>query len=528
MMKCDVLIVGSGIAALQLAKHLMRDYHVRIITKSLKTHSNSYLAQGGIAAPLAPDDSIILHVQDTLNAGRFTQHEDSVYSFIKEGKNAIEQLIAEGAPFDTDPKGQLLLGMEGAHQSRRIVHCGGDQTGKQIIDFLLQQVFPYVEWLENEFVYDLIVDETTHRCIGVKSISHDGTIQKMYADHVVFATGGVGGIYEFSSNDPTVVGDGLAIAYRHGVAVADVEFIQFHPTLFYKDGKAKGLISEAVRGEGARLVNDSGYYFMEGIHPLKELAPRHVVAQAIFDEMRKGRNVYLDISRVSYFEQKFPTISQFCEKQGISISSGKIPVAPGCHFIMGGIVTDSVGRTTLPHFYAIGEVAFSGVHGANRLASNSLLEGLVFGRRLASWIKSERSSLSATPNTEKNWPTAELKPSFPIKDEIRKLNMERVGIVRHQQALNEHVRWLEQFHLSYWLTHSLDQMEKEDIQTLFMLVTSYLISQGAIKRRESRGGHFRSDFPLEDERWRQKTIMQQMNDYGWGKQHECIEIEAYA
>ena len=280
-------------------------------------------------------------------------------------------------------QGHVKLGLEGAHSEKRIVHGGGDSTGKTVIDFLKNHI-NHVTIMENTIVYDLMISQ--NRCIGVKGKGKDGNDVQILADHVVIATGGLGQIYSFTSSAETVAGDGIALAYRAGAELADMEFVQFHPTLLSAGGKGVGLVSEAVRGEGARLVTEDGTYFMEGVHPYKDLAPRHVVSQTIYNKLKEGHTVYLDISSLKDFESHFPTVSSICKENGIDIKTGMLPVVPGCHFLMGGIRTDLNGQTNIPGLYAIGEVACTGVHGANRLASNSLLEGLFFGNRLASFI----------------------------------------------------------------------------------------------------------------------------------------------
>ena len=292
-MNSNVVIIGSGIAALQLAKKLRHDLNVIIFTKSNITTSNSYLAQGGIAVAMSANDNWNKHYSDTLEAGRYHNNEEAVAQMTKEAPALIKELIHEGAPFDRDGLGQIKLGLEGAHSEKRIIHGGGDATGKTVIDFLQTQTQD-IRIVENATVYDLLIDE--NRCVGVKVKDQSGRNLSVTADHVVIATGGIGQIYSFTSSAATVTGDGIALAYRAGAELTDMEFVQFHPTLLYANGKGVGLVSEAVRGEGARLVTEDGTYIMEGVHPYKDLAPRHVVSQTIYQNMKKGKSVYLDIT----------------------------------------------------------------------------------------------------------------------------------------------------------------------------------------------------------------------------------------
>ena len=433
-MQGNVIIIGSGIAALQMAKKLSHKLNVIMFTKKSVTISNSYLAQGGIAVALSASDDADKHYRDTLEAGRYHNNSEAVAIMTKEAPDMIKELLNEGCAFDRDESGQLKLGLEGAHSEKRIVHGGGDATGKTIIDFLKTQM-DHVTVYENMTVYDLIMAE--NRCIGVKVKGSDGKSSNVFADHVVLATGGLGQIYSFTSSAETITGDGIALAYRAGAELSDMEFIQFHPTLLYVDGKAVGLVSEAVRGEGARLMTEDGTYIMEGIHPYKDLAPRHVVSQTIYNTINKGHTVYLDISSIQDFEKHFPTVASICRDHGINLSDGKLPVVPGCHFLMGGIRTDLNGRTSIPGLYAIGEAACTGVHGANRLASNSLLEGLFFGSKVADYINHTIGKANQPGeklnDIRENPPRVEL-PSISL---LKKTMMDRTGIARTKENLED-------------------------------------------------------------------------------------------
>lgn len=359
----DVLIIGSGVAALQLATFISHDKNVRILTKSQMNSSNSYMAQGGIAASIGIHDNHSKHIADTIVAGRFHNKEEAVREISNEAPALIHDLSKQGNIFDKNHNGHLHLGMEGAHSEKRIVHSGGDATGKNVIEYLISNLTENIKVEEYVFAYQLIIDQKQQRCIGVKAKDQDGTIRCFYGDYVILATGGCGQLYRFSSNAPTVSGDGIVMAYLAGAELVDMEFIQFHPTLLYKNGEPNGLISEAVRGDGAILVTEDGTRIMEGIHPLKDLAPRHVVSQTIINYIEKGHDVFLDIRPIKDFKWRFPSITAICENNGINLSEGRIPVVPGSHFLMGGIKVDLIGRTSISGLFAIGEAACTGLHG---------------------------------------------------------------------------------------------------------------------------------------------------------------------
>ncbi|KGP92582.1 L-aspartate oxidase [Pontibacillus chungwhensis BH030062] len=498
MKYADVLIIGSGIAALQLATYLSRDMNVIVLTKSSIGEGNSPYAQGGIAASLAPEDSPFLHYTDTLEAGRFINRTDAVLKLTKEAPEIIRDLVDRGCDFDVDQNDNLLLGMEGSHSHKRIVHGGGDQTGKAIVDCLRQHVGDHINIKEDTLAYSLLLDQDG-ACCGAKGRGSDGTTHTFLASHTVLATGGCGQLYSFTSNAASATGDGLALAYQAGAKLTDMEFVQFHPTLLYKDEETKGLVSEAVRGEGGLLINESGEKIMENVHPLKDLAPRHIVAQTIYKQIENGHNVYVDISGIPQFSERFPAVTSLCDKHGIQIEDGKIPVAPGCHFLMGGICTDEVGATSVEGLYAIGEVACTGVHGANRLASNSLLEGLVYGKRLAFHLSNTPLSPIRKPVIKTPQPV--LPVDLPSIADIQQRMMRGAGIVRTKETLLDLLQWLEEFRFEVHLEHTVDSCNKEQITRLFMLTTAWLITTAALQREESRGGHYRSDFPFEKKAW---------------------------
>lgn len=499
MRKTDVLIIGSGVAALQLARNIQDRMNVMIITKSRMKSSNSYMAQGGIAAAIAPGDSPERHMRDTLSAGEDLQEEGKVMSFVEDGKRTVEALISEGMPFDHGISG-LEFGMEGAHSTKRIVHSGGDQTGRFLIDFLISSLSENVRIIEGEMAYHLLKDGYG-RIGGVRTKDEAGVIRTYTGDHIVLASGGAGGIYESTSNHPSVTGTGIAMAFLAGAVVSDMEFIQFHPTLMISRGKTTGLISEAVRGEGGVLIREDGSALMEAIHPMRDLAPRHVVAEAIYRERARGGNVYLDITGIRDFPTRFPSITARCEKEGFPVEAGRIPVAPGCHFIMGGVVVDDSGRTNLEGLYAIGEAACSGVHGANRLASNSLLEGIVYGQRLADHLKQVLPPKTA-PLLHAQ--TSGISAQLPDRSMLKKRMMEEAGIIRSEEGLNRLLSWLDGFGLTY--ESKLDDLDVENMEDYLVWVVSRLIGTASLLRKESRGGHIRRDHPEKRPEWGKKSI----------------------
>lgn len=514
MIHTDVLIIGSGVAALQLAKKLSYDSNVIVLTKSYVRQGNSNLAQGGIAAALADEDHPTNHYKDTIEAGRFTNNHELVKEMTNDAPDLIRELLREGCNLDRNDNGELFLGLEGAHSHHRIVHGGGDATGQKVMDFLVEKT-KHIQIIEHMTVIDLLISDD--KCIGVKAKNTEGEVKSFFANHIVLATGGLGGLYSFTSNENTVTGDGIALAYRAGAEVCDMEFIQFHPTLLFVNGQCKGLVSEAVRGAGASLVIRDGTRIMKGIHPMEDLAPRHIVSQTIYDHLQTGKQVYLDIRRIVEFQKKFPTITAMCHENHIDISHGMIPVVPGCHFLMGGVKTDHFGRTSINGLYAIGEVAYTGMHGANRLASNSLLEGLFFGKRLAEYIHSKKEEgvrIQGFPLPMARNSTNE-RLILPDIEMVQRKMMNDAGIVRNGRQLKRHLAWLESFRIQKLLTCSLDDKTEQEIQVIFMLITAWLVTQSALLREESRGGHYRADFPYEEESWlTKKVILKQQSTQG--------------
>ncbi|MEI5890685.1 L-aspartate oxidase [Bacillus cereus] len=500
MPSADVLIIGSGVAALRVAKEICHEKNVIIITKGTERNNNTHLAQGGIAAAVATYDDPHDHFEDTLVAGCHYNKEEVVRYLVEEGPKEINNLIENGMEFDGDETGPHL-GKEGAHRKRRILHAGGDATGKNLLEHFIQEVAPYVTVVEQEMVLDFIIEND--KCVGVLTRNSEGELKRYDADYTVLATGGIGGLYAFTSNDETITGDGLAMVYRAGGELVDLEFIQFHPTMLYAGGRCPGLISEAVRGEGAVLINGKGQRFMMGVHPEQDLAPRDVVARAIHEQLLAGEKVYLNIEMIQNFEQRFPTVSSICKTNGVDINKKLIPVVPGAHFHMGGVKTNCDGETSIPNLYAVGEVACNGVHGANRLASNSLLEGLVFGKRIGQHILSRTAKERMKGLTEKEDKFIVLK-HLPAKEEIQECMMKYVGIVRTEQSLSYAQRWLSKYGVRNMILQ-YDALTNEEITLINMLTVCELIVVSALQREESIGGHYRSDYL--DRNTRKKEIV---------------------
>ncbi len=499
MSKKTITVIGSGAAALSLAAAFPPSYEVTVITKKSAKNSNSVYAQGGIAAAYTKDDSIEAHLEDTLYAGCGHNNPAIAADVLHDGKMMIQSLLEREFPFDRNERGDVCLGREGAHSYNRIFHAGGDATGRLLVDYLLKRIDSKIKLIEHETAAELLIEDGC--CIGVMTKDCKGRLKVRHADEVVLAAGGCGNLFLHHTNDPSVTGDGLSLAYRAGAEVTDLEFTQFHPTLLVKNGVSYGLVSEAVRGEGGCLVDENGRRVMAERHPLGDLAPRDVVSRVIHEEMVKGNHVYIDFSAISDFEARFPTITAICEKAGVDIHSGKIPVAPGMHFLMGGVSVNRWGETTVPGLYAIGETACSGLHGANRLASNSLLEALVFGKRAAEHIMQKpvyNRQYQATPkNVFYEVPDIEV-------HELQSKMTSHMSILREQSSLIE---------LSIWLhTLPFQKMNVKDItirqlELSHLWQTAKLMTFSALLREESRGAHFRTDFPHAEVSWQGRQIV---------------------
>ena len=491
------LVVGSGVAGLHTAWRASEHGDVMLLTKRSLFDSATAYAQGGIAAALGAGDSPALHRQDTLAAGAALCDAAAVQVLVEEGPARVRELQTAGADFDLDPKGRLSLGREAAHSKNRIVHAHGDQTGAEVARTLVARVreTKRIRVLEKARVLDLIVRRGT--CYGVRA-SIAGKAMEIIADATVLATGGCGQIYRYTTNPVVATGDGFAIAHRAGVTLADMEFVQFHPTALDTPENPLALISEAVRGEGAILVNSRGVRFMKGRHRLAELAPRDVVARAIFREQKKGP-VFLDARKLGdRFAERFPGIFSLCKARGIDPRSDLIPVTPAAHYMMGGVVTDLRGRANVARLYAVGEVARTGVHGANRLASNSLLEGLVFAERVARDMASA-NEIGKPPAIGK-WrvpPLADRGAAQVAADEIRAVMWEHAGIARTARGLRTALERLAD------IGRRLPLGATEELN---MLQTAHLVVEAALLRKESRGGHYRADYPRAKRTWSGRHI----------------------
>ena len=493
------LVVGSGVAGLHSAWRAAASSDVVVLTKMSLFHSATAYAQGGIAAALGAGDSPELHRQDTLAAGGALCDAEAVEVLVKEGPARVRELHAAGARFDLEPGGDFKLGREAAHSRHRIVHAHGDQTGAEVARTLVERVreSPRVQVMEHARVLDLIVDG--ERCCGVRA-SVRGQAVEVVADATVLAAGGCGQGYLYTTNPVVATGDGFAIAHRAGVRLADMEFVQFHPTALDTPENPLALISEAVRGEGAVLVNDAGHRFMPDRHELAELAPRDVVAREIFRERQKGGRVWLDARAIgAAFEQRFPGIFALCSARGIDPRADLIPVTPAAHYMMGGVVTDLAGRSSLPRLYACGEVSNTGVHGANRLGSNSLLEGLVFAERVARDLESTPKLVR--PPRRGSWEVPLLTDRGAAQvaaNRVRREMWEKAGIDRTADGLRSCVAELSDVE---------SRLPEGATEERNMAQSARLIAEAALLREESRGGHFRSDYPRAKRRWRGKHIV---------------------
>ena len=469
-----------------------------VLTKRSLFDSATAYAQGGIAAALGAGDSPALHRRDTLAAGAALCDAEAVEVLVKEGPARVRELQTAGADFDLEPGGDFKLGREAAHSRRRIVHAHGDQTGAEVARALIDRVSgsPRIDVLERTRVLDLIV--TDNKCHGVRA-TVAGLATEIIADATVLATGGCGQVYKYTTNPQVATGDGYAIAHRAGVRLADMEFVQFHPTALETPENPLALISEAVRGEGAVLRNDGGERFMVKKHRLAELAPRDVVAREIFRQRETGSRVWLDARKLgASFKKRFPGIFAVCRARGINPGKDLIPVIPAAHYMMGGIVTDLSGHSSLERLYACGEVSRTGVHGANRLASNSLLEGLVFAERVARDMIT-LPQLKGAPR-KKSWeapPLIDRGAAQVAADDVRSIMWEHAGISRTAKGLRECMSVLSA------IEQRLPIGATEEAN---MVQTARLITEAALLRKESRGGHYRSDFPHTVRKWRGKHI----------------------
>ncbi|MCI0361656.1 MAG: L-aspartate oxidase [Planctomycetaceae bacterium] len=511
----DVLVIGGGLAGLRAANAIDPKLHVLVCTKDAIQQSNSSYAQGGIASVLDPDDRFEEHVQDTLVAGGTLCDARVVEMVIREAPGRIQELIDWGTHFD-EQSGRIVLGREGGHSHNRIVHALGDMTGKEVMRAVIAhtQRLPHVRIWENTFTLDLLTHEGTCRGAIVATRHGDSNAavpaDKMlvWARQTILATGGCGQIFRESTNPLVATGDGHAMAYRAGAQLRDMEFVQFHPTVLYIAGGSRSLITEAVRGEGGRLVDKEGFRFMPSYDERAELAPRDIVSQAIVSQMEKTRHscVYLDVTHLDapFVLKRFPGIAAACKQFGIDITRDKIPVRPGAHYMIGGVTVDLTGQTSVPGLWAAGEVSSSGLHGANRLASNSLLEGLVYGAHAGA--AASQAALAA-PGDFCVYPLANpvvALPSEPldladIRNSLKAAMWRACGVRRSGAALADALEAVDQWR-RYVLPRQFDDIEGWELQN--MLTLARVMIQAALVREESRGVHLRTDFPrLDDARW---------------------------
>ncbi|PYI50244.1 L-aspartate oxidase [Paenibacillus flagellatus] len=516
----DVMVIGAGIAGLFTTIRASESNRVLIITKPKSLlESNTRYAQGGIAAVISDEDSPDYHRQDTLIAGAGLCDPEAVDILVHEGPAGVQDLIRLGTQFDRE-NGELALTKEGAHSQRRILHAQGDATGAEIVRALSEKtkLNPNVTIWDDHFVIDLVTADNV--CYGAIVQKPDGVRVYVKAKATILCSGGAGQLYRYTTNPEIATGDGIAMAYRAGAVVRDVEFIQFHPTALCYPGAPRFLISEAVRGEGAVLRNIRGERFMEKVHPQLELAPRDIVARAIVDEMEQTKStfVYIDITHESpdMVKHRFPNIYEFCLNYGLDLTSDWIPVAPAAHYMMGGVKTDLNGETSVKRLYACGEVSSTGVHGANRLASNSLSEAIVYGRRIIEDIRTLDPIGSTPPIAERSHrPEHPMQPIVEKRLKLQKVMLRYVGLKRNAAGLGKGYDELKrQLPIYGTCLTKREEYEFANLLTLAMLTT-----EAALLREESRGGHYREDFPERDDFvWRKHIQLQREN----GKTEERV------
>lgn len=499
----DVLVLGGGIAGLRATMEVDPSLSALVITKDRLQESNSTYAQGGIAGVMTPEDKFENHIADTLTAGGDLCNQEVVEMVVREAPAHIRQLIEWGTVFDSN-NGELLLGREGGHSHNRIAHALGDATGQEIMRAMIQRAREELQaqiW-QDTFTIDLLTHEGECRGALVWNRHHGRTF--VWAKQTILCTGGAGQIFRETTNPLVATGDGHAFAYRAGAELMDMEFVQFHPTVLYIAGSSRSLITEAVRGEGALLIDANGKRFMPEYDERAELAPRDIVSQSIVDRMTKTHHpcVYLDLSPIGAdkVKKRFPGIARSCAEFGIDIAHDRIPVRPGAHYMIGGVKVDHQGQTTLPRLWAAGEVTSSGLHGANRLASNSLLEGLVYGAHAGQGASaaalSQSDSYQAIPL--ENPPEAPHEEPLDLQDmrnSLKSLMWRAAGVQRTGDNLREALD-----SINSWCRYALPRQFTEpyawELQN--MLTVSKVMLEAALEREESRGVHLRSDFPAQD------------------------------
>jgi len=497
----DFLVIGSGVAGLRAAIALAEVGSVLVLTKADPGESNTGYAQGGVAAAVGADDSPELHARDTMEAGDGLCRREAVDVLVHDGPRYVHELLDWGAAFDRDASGAPSLGREAAHSVRRVLHAR-DATGREIGRVLWARASrsPRVRVLDVAMVLALRVDDGA--CTGATFIDRAGEVHDVVAGRTLLATGGAGQVFRETTNPAVATGDGMAMAFEAGARVADLEFVQFHPTVLSVAGAPRFLLSEALRGEGGRLINAAGERFVERYDPAGDLAPRDVVARAIVrEQIATGAPVYLSMAHADpdYVRKRFPTIAQACRGVGLDLATDPIPVSPAAHYVMGGVETDFDGRTSLANLFAAGEVACTGVHGANRLASNSLLEGLVFGARAAAAMQTPLRAVELAAEAMPPMSLLDVKASPASADEVRELMWHDAGLLRSRGGLDRAARLL-----AAWTRGVAAAREERPydrgLRRLASLTTvGWLIAVAALRRDESRGGHFREDFPRRDD-----------------------------
>jgi L-aspartate oxidase len=486
----DFIVVGAGVAGLRAAISLAEAGRVLVIAKETLTESNTQYAQGGVAVALSDEDEVGLHLQDTVLAGDGLVNEQAATVLVNEGPQRIQELIDWGTAFNREGT-KLTFTREAAHSRSRVLHAHGDSTGREIGRALAAKAktLPNISFVTHLFTSELLAVD--RRVCGIEVVAN-GTTRQISARAVLLVTGGAGQVYSDTTNPSVATGDGIAMAYRAGAIVSDMEFFQFHPTALAIEGAPRFLLSEALRGEGAYLKNDAGHRFMVEVDKRAELAPRDVIARAITAELQKSHKVYLDLRHLDadHVRKRFPRIAETCRRFGVDIATDLIPVRPAAHYLMGGVKTDLEGRSNLHGLYAAGEAACTGVHGANRLASNSLLEGLVFGARAGEIMRGERSARGSTSFTK---PDSVTHSGTVDIARLKRLMWEQAGVVRSgdglQQALEEVRR----------MSVSAVVPDRATGEARNLVECAELILMSCLAREESRGAHHRTDFPSHDD-----------------------------